>query len=151
MTSIDNFDHKILRLLQGDGRMTITELSNQIGLSKTPCLKRIKKLETAGYIKGYKAIIDHELVKNNHIAFVQIKMDDTKTNALNAFNRAIKEIPEVEQCHMIASNFDYLLKVRTENMESYRKVLGEKISSLPNVQHSSTFVVMEEIVSSALN
>ena len=151
MTSIDNFDHKILRLLQGDGRMTITELSNKIGLSKTPCLKRIKKLETAGYIKGYKAIIDHELVKNNHIAFVQIKMDDTKTNALNAFNRAIKEIPEVEQCHMIASNFDYLLKVRTENMESYRKVLGEKISSLPNVQHSSTFVVMEEIVSSALN
>jgi Lrp/AsnC family leucine-responsive transcriptional regulator len=78
-------------------------------------------------------------------------MDDTKTNALNAFNRAIKEIPEVEQCHMIASNFDYLLKVRTENMESYRKVLGEKISSLPNVQHSSTFVVMEEIVSSTLN
>ena len=151
MTSIDNFDHKILRLLQGDGRMTITELSNKIGLSKTPCLKRIKKLETAGYIKGYKAIIDHELVKNNHIAFVQIKMDDTKTNALNAFNRAIKEIPEVEQCHMIASNFDYLLKVRTENMESYRKVLGEKISSLPNVQHSSTFVVMEEIVSSTLN
>jgi Lrp/AsnC family leucine-responsive transcriptional regulator len=151
MTSIDNFDHKILRLLQGDGRMTITELSNKIGLSKTPCLKRIKKLEAAGYIKGYTAIIDHELIKNNHIAFVQIKMDDTKTNALNAFNRAIKEIPEVEQCHMIASNFDYLLKVRTENMESYRKVLGEKISSLPNVQHSSTFVVMEEIVSSALN
>ena len=149
MTNIDNFDHKILRLLQGDGRMTITELSNKIGLSKTPCLKRIKKLEVAGYIKGYTAIIDHELIKNNHIAFVQIKMDDTKTNALNAFNRAIKEIPEVEQCHMIASNFDYLLKVRTENMESYRKVLGEKISSLPNVQHSSTFVVMEEIVTSA--
>ena len=151
MASIDNFDHKILKLLQGDGRMTITELSNKIGLSKTPCLKRIKKLEAAGYIKGYTAIIDHELIKNNHIAFVQIKMDDTKTNALNAFNRAIKEIPEVEQCHMIASNFDYLLKVRTENMESYRKVLGEKISSLPNVQHSSTFVVMEEIVSGALN
>ncbi|MGY8873682.1 MAG: Lrp/AsnC family transcriptional regulator [Gammaproteobacteria bacterium] len=151
MASIDNFDHKILKLLQGDGRMTITELSNKIGLSKTPCLKRIKKLEAAGYIKGYTAIIDHELIKNNHIAFVQIKMDDTKTNALNAFNRAIKEIPEVEQCHMIASNFDYLLKVRTENMESYRKVLGEKISSLPNVQHSSTFVVMEEIVSSTLN
>ena len=104
MASIDNFDHKILKLLQGDGRMTITELSNKIGLSKTPCLKRIKKLEAAGYIKGYTAIIDHELIKNNHIAFVQIKMDDTKTNALNAFNRAIKEIPEVEQCHMIASN-----------------------------------------------
>ena len=73
-------------------------------------------------------------------------MDDTKTKALNAFNKAIKEIIEVEQCHMIASNFDYLLKVRTVDMDSYRKVLGEKISALPHVQHSSTFVVMEEVV-----
>jgi Lrp/AsnC family leucine-responsive transcriptional regulator len=97
MPTIDSFDHRILKLLQIDGRMTVTELSNQIGLSKTPCLNRIKKLEASGYIKGYKAIIDHELIENNHIAFVQIKMNDTKTAALNSFNRAIKEIPELEQ------------------------------------------------------
>jgi len=144
---LDNYDRKILKLLQGDGRMTITELSDQIGLSKTPCLNRVKKLETKGYIRGYRAVINHELVDDNHIAFVQIKMDDTKTQALNAFNAAIKEIPEVVQCHMIASHFDYLLKVRTNNMESYRKVLGEKISALPHVQNSSTFVVMEEVKS----
>ncbi|MDA7578907.1 Lrp/AsnC ligand binding domain-containing protein [bacterium] len=145
---IDSFDHKILTLLESDGRMSITNLSNQIGLSKTPCLNRIKKLEKAGYIKGYKAIINHNLIENNHIAFVQIKMDDTKTSALSSFNKAIQEILEVEECHMIASNFDYLLKVRTEDMDSYRKVLGEKISALPHVQHSSTFVVMEEVVTS---
>ena len=81
--------------------MSITNLSDRIGLSKTPCLNRIKKLERDGHIKGYKAIINHELIENNHIAFVQIKMDDTKTKALNAFNKAIKEIIEVEQCHMI--------------------------------------------------
>ena len=75
-------------------------------------------------------------------------MDDTKTSALSSFNKAIQEILEVEECHMIASNFDYLLKVRTEDMDSYRKVLGEKISALPHVQHSSTFVVMEEVVTS---
>lgn len=144
---LDNYDHKILKLLQADGRMTITELSDQIGLSKTPCLNRVKKLETKGYIRGYRAVINHELVDDNHIAFVQIKMDDTKTQALNAFNNAIKEIPEVVQCHLIASHFDYLLKVRTNNMESYRKVLGEKISALPHVQNSSTFVVMQEIKS----
>ena len=92
-------------------------------------------------------MINHELVDDNHIAFVQIKMDDTKTQALNAFNAAIKEIPEVVQCHLIASHFDYLLKVRTNNMESYRKVLGEKISALPHVQNSSTFVVMQEVKS----
>ena len=144
---LDNYDRKILKLLQRDGRITITALSDQIGLSKTPCLNRVKKLETKGYIRGYRAVINHELVDNNHIAFVQIKMDDTKTQALNAFNAAIKEIPEVVQCHMIASHFDYLLKVRTNNMESYRKVLGEKISALPHVQNSSTFVVMEEVKS----
>ena len=148
MTNIDSFDHKILDLLQSDGRMTITDLSNHIGLSKTPCLKRVQKLEAAGYIKGYQAIINHGLIQNNHIAFVQIKLNDTKTLALNTFNNAVKKIPEVEQCHMIASNFDYLLKVRTENMESYRKVLGEKISELPHVQNSSTFVVMEEVIAS---
>ena len=144
---LDNYDHKILKLLQSDGRMTITELSDHIGLSKTPCLNRVRKLETKGYIRGYRAVINHDLVDNNHIAFVQIKMDDTKTQALNAFNSAIKEIPEVVQCHMMASHFDYLLKVRTDNMESYRKVLGEKISALPHVQNSSTFVVMEEVKS----
>ncbi|HIF88314.1 MAG TPA: winged helix-turn-helix transcriptional regulator [Candidatus Thioglobus sp.] len=147
MTMLDNYDHKILKLLQSDGRMTITELSNQIGLSKTPCLNRVRKLETKGYIRGYRALINHDLVNDNHIAFVQIKMDNTKTQALNAFNAAIMEIPEVVQCHMIASHFDYLLKVRTNNMESYRKVLGEKISALPHVQSSSTFVVMEEVKS----
>lgn len=147
MPMLDNYDHKILKLLQADGRMTITKLSDQIGLSKTPCLNRVKKLETKGYIRGYRAVINHDLVDDNHIAFVQIKMDDTKTQALNAFNAAIKEIPEVVQCHMIASHFDYLLKVRTNNMESYRKVLGEKISALPHVQNSSTFVVMEEVKS----
>jgi len=144
---LDNYDRKILKLLQVDGRMTITELSDQIGLSKTPCLNRVKKLENKGYIRGYRAVINHELAEDNHIAFVQIKMDDTKTQALNAFNAAIKEISEVVQCHLIASHFDYLLKVRTNNMESYRKVLGEKISALPHVQNSSTFVVMEEVKS----
>ena len=94
MTTLDNFDHRILELLQSDGRMTITDLSDQIGLSKTPCLKRVQKLETAGYIKGYQAIINHDLIDNNHIAFVQIKLNDTKTMALNAFNKAIKEVPE---------------------------------------------------------
>ena len=109
MSNLDRFDLKILELLESDGRMTITDLSNQIGLSKTPCLKRVKKLEANGYIKGYRAIINHDLIEDNHIAFVQIKLNDTKTMALNAFNKAIKEVPEVEQCHMIASNFDYLL------------------------------------------
>ena len=94
MTNIDSFDHKILELLQNDGRMTITDLSNHIGLSKTPCLKRVQKLEVAGYIRGYKAIINHDLIENNHIAFVQIKLNDTKTMALNAFNLSLIHISE---------------------------------------------------------
>ena len=79
------------------------------------------------------------------MAFVQVTLSDTRTQALNAFNEAVRQIPEVEQCHMTAANFDYLLKIRTSDMESYRTVLGEKISSLPHVTNTSTFVVMEDV------
>ena len=97
MTKLDSYDYKILELLKSDGRMTITDLSNHIGLSKTPCLKRVQKLEAAGYIKGYQAIINHDLIENNHIDFVQIKLNDTKTMALNAINKANKEVQKVEK------------------------------------------------------
>ena len=80
-----------------------------------------------------------------HIAFVQVTLSDTRSAALTAFNKAVKEITEIEQCHMIAGNFDYLLKIRTADMENYRRVLGEQISALPHVAQTSTFVAMETV------
>ena len=142
---VDRLDMAILRELQRNGRVTFTELASTVGLSKTPCQVRVKRLEEAGYIQSYTAIIDQKKLGSRHVAFVQVTMSDTKNKALRAFNEAIREIPEVEQCHMIAGSFDYLVKVRTSDIDNYREVLAEKISTLPNVKQTSTFVVMQDV------
>ena len=131
MDDLDKIDRRILDLLAKDGRITVTELAKQVGLSKTPCQIRMRKLEEAGYIVGYVAVLDPERLGEGHIAFVQVSLTDTRSDALHAFNEAVRQIREVEQCHMIASNFDYLLKIRTRDMSTYRKVLGEKDLSPP--------------------
>lgn len=145
MDSLDKLDISILRELQKNGRITVTELASRVGLTKTPCQVRLKRLEELNYILGFTAIINQKKIGASHVAFVQVTMNDTKTKALKAFNDAVRKIPEVEQCHMMAANFDYLLKVRTNDIDGYREVLGEKISNLPHVKQTSTFVVMEDV------
>jgi len=145
MNKLDQFDKAIIRQLQKNSRISVTELADVVGLSKTPCKVRMDKLEKQGYILGYSLLVDRAKLGESHIAFVQVTLSDTKTKALEAFNDAIRVIPEVEQCHMIAASFDYLIKVRTSDMDSYRKFLGETLSNLPFVLQSSTFVVMENI------
>jgi len=145
MDVLDKFDQSILRELQQNSRITVTELASRVGLSKTPCQIRMRRLEEQGYILGYTALVNHTKLGLDHIAFVQVTLSNTSSKALNAFNAAVRKIPAVEQCHMIASNFDYLLKVRTSDMAAYRMVLGEQISALPHVQQTSTFVVMENV------
>jgi len=142
---LDEFDRKIVAALAADGRMTVTDLAKQVGLSKTPAQVRLKRLIDAGVIRGFRAIIDPVRLGLDHIAFTEVKLADTREKALQEFNAAVRRIPEVEECHMLASNFDYLLKVRTADIRRYRIVLGEKISSLPHVASTSTFVAMETI------
>ncbi|MEG3083353.1 Lrp/AsnC family transcriptional regulator [Sphingomonas sp. PB2P12] len=142
---MDGFDHKIVAALLEDGRMSVTDLAQVVGLSKTPCQVRLRKLITNGVIRGFCAIVDAEKMGLDHVAFAEVKLDDTREQALKAFNAAVRRIPEVEECHMIASSFDYLLKVRTADIRRYRAVLGEKISSLPHVASTSTFVAMETV------
>lgn len=145
MGNLDHFDRRILEVLSEDGRIAVTELSKKVGLSKTPCQSRLKKLMDEGYILGFRAAIDPEKLGLDHIAFTTVKLSDTREAALTAFNVAVRKLREVEECHMIASSFDYLLKVRTPDIRRYREVLGEKISSLPHVSSTSTFVVMESV------
>lgn len=142
---MDGFDHKIVAALIEDGRMSVTDLAAAVGLSKTPCQVRLRKLIASGVIHGFCAIVDAEKMGLDHVAFAEVKLDDTREQALKAFNAAVRRIPEVEECHMIASSFDYLLKVRTADIRRYRAVLGEKISSLPHVASTSTFVAMETV------
>lgn len=143
---IDPIDRKIIEVLRGDGRVTVTELANRVGLSKTPCQIRLKRLIDDGVIRGFRAVTDPVKLGLGHIAFAEVKLSDTREAALSAFAAAVLQVREIEECHMIASSFDYLLKVRTADIHSYRRVLGEKISSLPHVASTSTFVVMESVI-----
>ncbi len=142
---LDRFDHAILRVLACEGRITATELSRRIGLSKSPTQARMKRLEEDGVITGYAARINPASLGLAHVAFVEVRLSDTREAALQAFNKAALLIPEVEQCHMIASRFDYLLKVRTADIQDYRRVLAERISALPHVANTSTYVAMETV------
>ncbi|MCT8997054.1 Lrp/AsnC ligand binding domain-containing protein [Chelativorans intermedius] len=142
---MDRIDRNILDALSRDARLSMAELARRVGLSKTPVQARLKRLEKEGFIRGYAAIIDRERMGEGHVAFVQVTLSDTRSDALEAFNRAVLTVPEIDQCHMIAASFDYLLKVRTRDIQAYRRVLGEKISRLPHVSHTSTFVAMETV------
>ena len=145
LSQFDRFDRQIIELLREDGRMSITELASRVGLSKTPCQVRLKRLLDQGVIRGFRAVIDPAKLGLDHIAFAEVKLSDTRENALNAFNVAVRKLQEVEECHMIAGRFDYLIKIRTSDIRRYREVLGEKISSLPNVASTSTSVAMEAV------
>ncbi|EEW26339.1 Lrp/AsnC family transcriptional regulator [Rhodobacter ferrooxidans] len=142
---LDSYDLAILRVLAGEGRISATDLARRIGLSKSPVQARIKRLEADGVITGYRAVLDPIRLGLAHVAFVEVRLSDTREAALQAFNRAVRLIPEVEACHMIASRFDYLLKVRTGDIQAYRRVLGEKLSALPHVASTSTYVAMEAV------
>ena len=141
----DRFDQAILALLSTDGRLSAAEVARRIGLSKSPTQARIKKLEDEGLIAGYRAVLDPIAMGLAHVAFVEVKLSDTREAALSAFNKAVLKVPEIEACHMIASRFDYLLKVRTSDIQSYRRVLGEHVSALPHVASTSTYVAMEAV------
>ncbi len=142
---LDRLDLKMLSVLAEEGRLPVTELARRIGLSKSPCQVRLKRLQDAGYIRGFRAVLDPAKLGKDHVAFASVTLSDTREAALRAFNDAVRQVPEIEQCHMIAGAFDYLLKVRTADIRSYRKVLGDTISALPHVSSTSTFVALEAV------
>jgi Lrp/AsnC family leucine-responsive transcriptional regulator len=142
---LDRIDRAILAALSRNARISVTELGQKVGLSKTPVAARLRRLEAEGVIIGYRAELSARRLGLEHVAFLEIRLSDTREQALAAFNAAIREIPEVEECHMIAGGFDYLVKVRTSDIGDYRRVLGESISRLPHVASTSTFVSLESV------
>lgn len=145
LSDLDNYDREMLKILSQDGRITVTELSERIGLSKSPCQVRLKRLQQEGFITGFRAVLNAVKLDVQHIAFVEVKLTDTTEQALAKFNVAVRAIPAIEECHMIAGRFDYLLKVRTRDINDYRRVLAEHISTLPNVANTSTYVAMQAV------
>ena len=143
---LDATDMKILNALLTDARLPMTELAKRVGLSKTPVALRIRKMEEMGLITGYRAILSPLKLGLTHVTYVEVRLSDTRENALTRFNDAVRAIPEVEECYMIAGGFDYLIKVRSKDMADYRRVMGEQISALPYVTGTSSYVAMEAVV-----
>lgn len=142
---MDRIDLKILAELQRDARLSYVELARRVGLSKTPCAERVRKLEEGGVIRGYHADLDPVAMDRAHVVIVQVLLSGTTAHELKLFNEAVQRIPEIQTCQMIAGDFDYLLTVRTRDIQTYRSVLGEKISELPCVKQTHTYVVMEVV------
>lgn len=143
---LDAIDQKIIAELVANARISTAELARRVGISKTPVAARIRNLEQCGLITGYRAQISPIKLGLSHITFVELRLSDTREAALRRFNEAVRLIEEVEECYMIAGGFDYLLKVRSEDIVSYRRVMAEKISALPHVSATSSYVAMEAVV-----
>ena len=142
---LDLHDRRILRAMQANGRLSISELSDEVGLSKTPCLTRLRRLEEKGYIERYKGVLNASKVRQDYVTFVQVKLVATTRRHLHAFSQAVQSIPEIQSCHMMSGGYDFLLKIRTRNMRTYRELLGDVVSELPGIAQTSTFPVMETV------
>jgi Lrp/AsnC family transcriptional regulator, leucine-responsive regulatory protein len=146
MAPLDSINQKILAELLADGRISMMELAARVGLSKTPVTQRVRQMEESGLITGYRATVSRVKLGLTHVTFVEVKMSDTRQIALDKFNAAVRAVPEIEECYMIAGGFDYLLKVRSRDMVHFRQILAERISSLPYLHATSSFVAMEAVV-----
>ena len=143
--SLDKTDRRILECLQADGRISNVQLARKVNLTPTPCIERVKRLEKQGYIRGYTAILNPELVNAGLLVFVEIDLSHNSPDAFRRFREEARRLPQVMDCHLVSGNFDYLIKARVSDMKAYRELLGDKILSLPDVKGSRSYVVMEEV------
>ncbi|GAA6170502.1 leucine-responsive transcriptional regulator Lrp [Colwellia sp. KU-HH00111] len=141
---LDRIDMTILKTLQLDGRITNVDLAQKVNLSASPCLDRVKRLETEGYIKRYGAFLDARKLGFDMTAFVQVTLDRTTADVFQKFKKEVVKIKEVVECHLVAGGYDYLLKIRFSNIESYRSIL-EAVADLPAMSQTHTYMVTEHI------
>ncbi|PSL15733.1 AsnC family transcriptional regulator [Marinobacterium halophilum] len=142
---IDRIDRNILTILQQEGRISYTELAERVGLSTTPCMERVKRLERDGIITGYRATVDPEMLNYNLLVFVEIALSYQSPDAFERFSRAVRTLPYILECHLVSGDADYLLKARLHDMSQYRELLGDMLLTLPGVKNSKSYIVMEEI------
>ncbi|HYC03831.1 MAG TPA: Lrp/AsnC ligand binding domain-containing protein [Azospirillaceae bacterium] len=145
LSKLDRIDLNILRILQEDGRLANVELARRVNLSPTPCLERVRRLERDGFIRGYAALLDPGLLERGLMAFIEVRLDRTTPDVFQIFADAVARLDEIQECHMVAGGFDYLIKVRVADMAAYRAFLGDKLSSIQGVSQTHTYMVMEEV------
>ena len=141
---LDKLDRHILRILQQDGRISMKDLGEQVGLSITPCIERVKRMERDGVITGYHAKVNPAALGAKLLVFVEITLNQKSASAFEQFRREVLQIPEVQECHLVSGDFDYLIKARIPEMSEYRRLLGE-ILHVADAGQSKSYVVMEEL------
>jgi DNA-binding Lrp family transcriptional regulator len=130
---LDRIDHAIIRNLQADGRQSIQELSQKVGLSPSPCLRRLRLLEEAGVIRGYTALIDEKRFGLPVTVFVRLRLESHSEEKVARFERAINGIDEVLDCHLLAGDYDYILRVLVADLKSYEDFIRRHIHTIPGI------------------
>ncbi|WP_017429947.1 Lrp/AsnC ligand binding domain-containing protein [Vreelandella jeotgali] len=143
--TLDRIDLKILRCLQENARISYVDLAAEVGLSTTPCLERVKRLERAEVIRGYQAMLDPCALRADLLVFVEISLETQTPAVFDEFRRAVEQLPQIQECHLVSGQFDYILKCRIPEMSAYRQLLGDVVLTLPGVKESKSYVVMEEV------
>ena len=141
----DSIDHRILKLLQENARLSMTELAERVGLSATPVTERVRRLERDGYIMGYHARLNPARLGYGLLVFVEIKLHSKSGDIFEEFRREVLKIPQILECHLVSGEYDYLIKVRLQDMSAYRDMLGKILLQLPSAVESRSYVVMEEV------
>lgn len=149
ISTLDRIDIKILDILQKDGKISNVKLAEQVNLSATAALARVQKLSNEGYILGYEAKLNPELLNADFVVFVEILLDKTTPNVLDSFSDAVVQYPEIMACHMISGGFDFLVKIRCANMAEFRRISGQILWQLPGVKETRSYPVMEVIKDSS--
>lgn len=131
MRKLDRIDRMILDILQNEGRIAISELASRVSLSTTPCSERVKRLERDGIIMGYHARLNPKHLDRNLLVFLEISLSAKSGDVFEQVAKDLMEIPEVQECHLISGDFDYLVKARLKEMSAYRRLLGDLLKKLP--------------------
>lgn len=146
---LDDIDRRILRDLQDNGRITNVELARRAGISAPPCLRRVRVLEDAGYIRGYHADLEPKALGFNVMVFAQVGLESQAEADLEAFEKLVHEWPQVRECFMLAGEADFLLKVVAEDWDDYQNFLTTKLTSAPNVSHVKSALSIRQSKSQA--
>lgn len=147
--NLDRTDRKIIKLLQTDGRMANADLAQRVNVSAATCYRRVQRLISDGYISAIRAQVAPHKVGRNTLAMVGVVLDRSTPESFATFEAAIRKLSFILDCHLVAGDFDYFLKIRVRDMTDFNKLHGEKLIALPGVRQTRTFFVMKEVVDNA--
>ena len=149
MVDLDRIDINILRALQREGRLTNAELAARVNVSPATCHRRTQALFDKGHIRGVRAEIAPDSVELGTMVMVGVVLDRSTPESFAAFEKAVRDVKVVLDCHLTAGDFDYLLKIRVRDMTDFNRLHGEKLIALPGVRQTRTFFVMKEVIDNA--